>query len=76
MQSALVNLTYEIEVKAGEAFVLPEEIIKHLEPGKWLITIRPASKKQDGVALIRDHRAFLNSYAVEDEGLYDDYSGR
>ena len=24
---------------------------------------------------IRDHSAFLNSYAPEDEGLYDDYSG-
>jgi predicted DNA-binding antitoxin AbrB/MazE fold protein len=24
--------------------------------------------------LVRDHSAFLNSYAPEDEGLYDDYS--
>jgi predicted DNA-binding antitoxin AbrB/MazE fold protein len=23
---------------------------------------------------VRDHSAFLNSYAPEDEGLYDDYS--
>ena len=26
--------------------------------------------------LVRDHSAFLNSYAPEDEGLYDDYSAR
>jgi len=25
---------------------------------------------------IRSHRAFLNSFAPEDEGLYDDYSPR
>ena len=25
--------------------------------------------------LVRDHSALLNSYAPEDEGLYDDYSG-
>jgi predicted DNA-binding antitoxin AbrB/MazE fold protein len=25
-------------------------------------------------AVVRDHSAFLNSYAPEDEGLYDDYS--
>jgi hypothetical protein len=24
----------------------------------------------------RDHRAFLNGYASEDEGLYDDAAGR
>jgi len=24
----------------------------------------------------RDHRAFLNSYTTEDEGLYDDAAGR
>jgi predicted DNA-binding antitoxin AbrB/MazE fold protein len=24
--------------------------------------------------VVRDHSAFLNSYAPEDEGLYDDYS--
>jgi predicted DNA-binding antitoxin AbrB/MazE fold protein len=26
-------------------------------------------------APVRNHSAFLNSYAPEDEGLYDDYSG-
>ena len=30
------------------------------------------SSEQD--ELIRDHSAFLSSYAPEDEGLYDDYS--
>lgn len=42
------------------------------------ISISTASEKTavDAEAgLIRDHSAFLNSYAPEDEGLYDDYSG-
>jgi hypothetical protein len=28
------------------------------------------------VPLLRDHTAFLNSYAPEDEGLYDDAAAR
>ncbi len=29
-----------------------------------------------GQAAVRDHSAFLNSYAPEDEGLYDDAAAR
>lgn len=39
---------------------------------KWLLTIRPASIEFD-IQPIRGHGAFLNSYAEEDEGLYDDH---
>jgi len=67
MQSALINLTYEIELKDGEPFLFPEDAIKRLSPGKWWISIRPANNQSNP---IRGHGAFLNSYAAEDEGLY------
>jgi len=72
MKSSIVNLTYEIELQADEDLVLPEALIKALSAGRWLITIQPLASE----APIRDHTAFLNSYAPEDEGLYDDYSPR
>lgn len=75
MQSTLVNLTYEVELRKGERFSLPQEAVKQIKPGRWLITIMPASKQHD-LKSVRGHGAFLNSYADEDEGLYDDYSGR
>ena len=37
---------------------------------RWVVSIRQVDASH-GVA--RDHVAFLNSYAPEDEGLYDDY---
>ena len=70
MQNNLVNLTYEIELEPGEKLTLPESLITHVNAGRWLITIQPLP------ALIRSHSAFLNSYAPEDEGLYDDYPSR
>lgn len=76
MASALVNLTYEVELKKGEVFSFPEEAAKQLKPGKWLISIRPAQKELASSVQTRQHRAFLNSYADEDEGLYDDYPKR
>jgi hypothetical protein len=43
----------------------------------WKI-LSPAAKKEKSFSepektLIRNHSAFLNGYAPEDEGLYDDY---
>jgi len=67
MKNSLVNLTYEIELKPGEKLTLPESLIAHVNTGRWLITIRPLPIP------IRSHSAFLNSYAPEDEGVYDDY---
>jgi hypothetical protein len=69
MKSSLLNLTYEIEIQPGEKLVLPESLVESVGEGRWVITIQPA----DSGASIRDHRAFLSSYAPEDEGLYDDY---
>lgn len=71
MQNALVNLTYTVDVRPGEHLQLPEALRNVITAGRWLITIRPDSSTAQQM-LIRSHSAFLNSYAPEDEGLYDD----
>ena len=75
MKSNLTNLTYEIELQPGEKLTLPESLVESVGAGRWLITIEPLATAPSATP-IRDHRAFLNSYAPEDEGLYDDYSTR
>ncbi len=75
MQSSLVNLTYEIELKEGEELSLPKDAARQIKPGRWLISIRPADAESDDLK-VRGHGAFLNSCAEEDEGLYDDYPTR
>jgi len=67
MKSTVVSLTYEIELQPGEELMLPESLVKSLGAGRWLITVRPLSAPQANVC-----DAFLDSYAPEDEGLYDD----
>src|SRR5262245_60753813 len=67
MKSNVVSLTYEIELQPGEELSLPESLVKSLGAGRWLITVRPLPARS-----MRDHNAFLESYASEDEGLYDD----
>jgi hypothetical protein len=41
--------------------------------GRWIITVQPIAATRSPSAR-RGHGAFLNSYAHEDEGLYDDCS--
>lgn len=65
MKNQLSNLTFEVEVGAGEKLSLPDTLTEVIGEGKWLITIQPLST--------RSHDSFLNSYSQEDEGLYDDY---
>ena len=72
MQSTLMNVTYEVELEPGEQFTLPLTLINSIGAGRWVITIRPYAPTFS-LAMIRNHGAFLNSYAPEDEGLYDDY---
>jgi hypothetical protein len=74
MISSLVNLTVEVELQQGEQLKLPETVIASVGAGRWRITIEPADEAPSGRT--RDHTAFLNSYAPEDEGLYDDYPSR
>ena len=73
MQSEFTEITYDVELQAGESFSLPKEIAEIVGPGHWLVSIRPAREDSRGDS-IRDHDSFLNSYSSEDEGLYDDYS--
>jgi len=75
MQSNLLNLTYEIELHPGEKLALPPTLVDVIGAGRWIVTIRP-SETMISVLPIRNHSAFLNSYAPEDEGLYDDYPTR
>jgi hypothetical protein len=71
MQTKLVSLTYEIELQTGEKITLPDAIANTIQEGRWLITITPlTSDSLQNHA--RSHNAFLNGYAPEDEGLYDD----
>ena len=75
MQSSPSEITYDIQLQPGESLALPPEAKEILGPGNWRISIRPAPRSplQNSP---RNHSAFLNSYAPEDEGLYDDYSAR
>ncbi len=73
MDSRVNEITYDITLQPGEPLSLPKEAAGILGPGHWLVSIRPADTGASGNS-IRNHSAFLNSYAPEDEGLYDDYS--
>ncbi len=70
MKSYLMNLTYEIEIQPGETLTLPKSLVEQVGEGRWIISIQP---KLNQAEKIRNHNAFLNGYASEDEGLYDDY---
>lgn len=73
MKESLLNLAFEVELKPGERLMLPERLIQSVKEGRWIIIIQPATPAP---IAIRDHTAFLMSYAPEDEGLYDDYPSR
>ena len=73
MKDQFRRLAYEIELQSGEKLTLPTRLVESVGAGRWVITIEPAGQ---GGAPIRGHGAFLNGYAPEDEGLYDDDSGR
>lgn len=73
MKSSVNNLTYEIDLQPGETLTLPESLVAQIGAGSWIITIQPKPKLKEE---IRAHQAFLNGYAPEDEGLYDDYPSR
>ncbi|BAZ15513.1 hypothetical protein NIES4071_73850 [Calothrix sp. NIES-4071] len=68
-ENKIIDLTYETELKPGEKLTLPESVTNNLSPGHWVITIR----RQPSTEITKTYDAFLNSYAPEDEGLYDDY---
>jgi len=73
MRSQPVKLTYEIDLQPGERLNLPPELTASIGAGRWLVTIQPVLSSIASLPT-RNHNAFLNSYAPEDEGLYDDYT--
>jgi D-lyxose ketol-isomerase len=75
MKSELIQLSYEIELQPGEKLTLPLSLMESVGAGRWIITIQSVSTA-GAPATTRRHDAFLNSYAPEDEGLYDDCPSR
>jgi hypothetical protein len=73
MTESLKSHSCEIELRPGEKLVLPPTLTESVGVGRWIITVQPADEAERP---IRSHSAFLNGYAVEDEGLYDDDTGR
>jgi hypothetical protein len=73
MPSNINEVTYDVQLQPGEPLRLPIEAAQIVGPGHWLVSIRPADDSAQ-TGLVRDHAAFLNSYAPEDDGLYDEYS--
>ncbi len=59
-----------------------ERLIEQLPPedfeklSAWMARRHAINGKGQELQAFRDHRAFLNSYEPEDEGLYDDAKGR
>ncbi|MCM0593105.1 MAG: hypothetical protein HEQ35_30285 [Gloeotrichia echinulata IR180] len=73
MENQLITLTYEIELQPGEKLNIPETLLESVGAGSWVITIQKKAKLPVDT---RRHDAFLQGYAPEDEGLYDDYPSR
>ncbi len=69
-----VKVTYEIELEPGEKLELPASLVGSIGPGHWLITVERVTQQHPSP--LRDHSAFLNSYAPQDEGLYDAHPAR
>jgi predicted DNA-binding antitoxin AbrB/MazE fold protein len=70
-------MTFQIDA-IYEAGVLrpltPLELEEHQVVSIVVSTTSEQATPKAKPELVRDHAAFLNSYAPEDEGLYDDYS--
>ena len=75
LEPAVAQLNYDVEVLPGETLKLPESVVNRVGPGRWRIIIVPL-QEAEATPAVRGHSAFLNGYAPEDEGLYDDYPGR
>jgi hypothetical protein len=75
MPETITPLSVAIELGPGEKLSLPSSVVDSVGPGHWLITISPLEEGGSN-KLARGHTAFLNSYAPEDEGLYDDCAAR
>ncbi len=71
----MMPLSYDVELQPGETLQLPQSVVKRVGPGHWRVTIAPVNEEESASA-VRGHSAFVNGYAPQDEGLYDDVPGR
>lgn len=71
----MAQLSYDVELQPGEMLKLPESVVNQVGPGRWRIIISPM-KEEVSASNVRGHSAFLNGYAPEDEGLYDENPSR
>ena len=71
LEKPSVEITCTVDVKPGEKLTLPASLVEAVAPGRWRISLRPCDGPAETSA-IRRHDAFLNGYAPQDEGLYDD----
>jgi hypothetical protein len=55
---------------------LPKEDFEQLSAWMAQHCAKRGDTRASAPTALRDHTAFLNSYAPEDEGLYDDAAGR
>jgi len=73
MKDQLVELAYTVELEEGEKLTLPPALVDIVGPGRWMLAVRPWPGPT--ATAVRRHDAFLNGYAPEDEGIYDDLAG-
>ena len=73
MKDQLIELAYTVELEEGEKLTLPSALVDTVGPGRWILTVCPWPGPPP--AAVRRHDAFLNGYAPEDEGVYDDLAG-
>jgi hypothetical protein len=72
MAESYGDLAATVDLQPGQRLSLPDELVEKVGPGRWVITVRPATP---AAAAVRRHDAFLSGYAPEDEGLCDDFAG-
>jgi hypothetical protein len=75
MQTDPIELKFAVDLGPGEHMHLPAEVTELVGPGRWLLTLTPLTEEANPRG-IRSHSAFLNSYAPQDDGLYDDCAPR
>ena len=60
-----------VDVKPGEKLTLPASLVDGVGPGRWRVSLRLCDAAAE-TSEVRRHDAFLNGYAPQDEGLYND----
>lgn len=70
MKRKLIQVTYEIELKTGEKFRLPESITDNIDGGTWRITIEKIASEKP--APTTSNRNNLFPRRREDGEYYED----